>query len=112
MRLSSKLLGPGERKKKQGDWFHLFVLTVSENAFALLSPVLFKLARLANTMQLESPLSCCLQNPPLKRHWLQEANVEVEGPTYPILVLELLGSTRPSMAIARRVFPEGLSNVV
>ena len=63
-----------------------------------------KLVRLANTIQLESPLSCCLQNPPLKRHWLQEVKVEVRGLAYPILVLELLGSTRPGLAIARRTF--------
>jgi hypothetical protein len=43
MRLSSKLLIPSERIKKQGDWSHLFVLTVSENAYAFLS----KLLRLA-----------------------------------------------------------------
>lgn len=54
MGLSSKLLGPGERKKKQVDWSHLLVITVSGNAFALLSelvglayflsPVFFKVS--------------------------------------------------------------------
>ena len=35
--LSSKLLGPGERKKKRADRPHVLVVTVSGNAFALLS---------------------------------------------------------------------------
>jgi hypothetical protein len=84
MGLSSKLLGPGERKKKQVDWSHLLIITVSGNAFALLSellglayflsPVFSKLVGLAYIKQFASPYPLDILILPLKRSWLQESD--------------------------------------
>jgi hypothetical protein len=38
--ITVEVSGTAERKKRQGDWSHVFVLTVSETAFAFLSQLL------------------------------------------------------------------------